>query len=107
MPSMTEITCKCGCGRKKMVRTADVKRGWGKYYSKSCKAKAQEKRTGQCAKYYHGKNNYKGSGVSKETFKHYQQQHGGIPEFDRNGDYVGFQDGGFSNEEHDCNKDWP
>ncbi|MEH6784731.1 MAG: hypothetical protein V7688_12680 [Alcanivorax jadensis] len=38
---MTEITCKCGCGRKKMVRTADVKRGWGLYYSKSCKAKKQ------------------------------------------------------------------
>lgn len=47
MSSMTEITCKCGCERKKMVRTADVKRGWGKYYSKSCKAKQQEKSTGQ------------------------------------------------------------
>jgi hypothetical protein len=30
-----------------MVRTADVKRGWGKYFSKSCKAKEQEQRTGQ------------------------------------------------------------
>ena len=49
MASMIEITCKCGCGRKKMVRTADVARGWGKYYSKSCKAKAQERRTGQHA----------------------------------------------------------
>jgi hypothetical protein len=38
---MTEITCKCGCGKKKMVRTADVKRGWGLFYSKSCKAKKQ------------------------------------------------------------------
>lgn len=47
MPSMTEITCACGCGRKKEVRTADVKRGWGRYYSKSCKAKAQTKRTGR------------------------------------------------------------
>ncbi|MCK5606735.1 hypothetical protein KAR91_32835 [Candidatus Pacearchaeota archaeon] len=47
MASMKEITCKCGCGRKKMVRTADIKRGWGKYYSKSCKAKAQERKTGQ------------------------------------------------------------
>ncbi len=33
--------------KKKMVRTADVKRGWGKFYSKSCKAIHQEKRTGQ------------------------------------------------------------
>lgn len=47
MSTMTGIVCKCGCGRKKFVRTADVKRGWGKYFSKSCKAKDQEKRTGQ------------------------------------------------------------
>lgn len=46
MASMTEITCRCGCGRKKMVRTADVKRGWGKYFSKSCKARHQTRRTG-------------------------------------------------------------
>ncbi|MCP5006884.1 MAG: hypothetical protein GY941_23500 [Planctomycetes bacterium] len=26
-----------------MVRTADVKRGWGKFYSKSCKAKFQNR----------------------------------------------------------------
>lgn len=26
-----------------MIRTADVKRGWGKFYSKSCKAKLQDK----------------------------------------------------------------
>lgn len=43
MPSMTEITCACGCGRKKEVRVADVKRGWGKYFSKSCKAIAQNR----------------------------------------------------------------
>ena len=36
-----EITCACGCGRKKMVRTADIKRGWGKYFSKRCKARHQ------------------------------------------------------------------
>ena len=48
---MVKITCACGCGRTKMVREADIKRGWGKYYSKSCKAKAQEKRTGQYKNY--------------------------------------------------------
>ncbi len=48
---MQEITRKCGCGMKKMVRTADVKRGWGKFYSKSCKARFQERRTGQHRKY--------------------------------------------------------
>jgi hypothetical protein len=52
MASMKEITCKCGCGRKKMVRTADVNRGWGKFFDKSCKAKHQERRTGQCSDYY-------------------------------------------------------
>lgn len=51
MASMVEIVCKCGCGRKRMVRTADVKRGWGKFFSKSCKAKHQENRTGQYKKY--------------------------------------------------------
>jgi hypothetical protein len=29
MASMTEIICKCEFGRKKIVRTADVNRGWG------------------------------------------------------------------------------
>lgn len=51
---MREITCACGCGRKKQVRVADIKRGWGKYYSKSCKAKAQERRTGQMSAYLRG-----------------------------------------------------
>jgi len=41
MATTTIITCKCGCGRKKEVRTADLKRGWGLFYSKSCKAKHQ------------------------------------------------------------------
>ena len=54
MASMVEITCKCGCGRKKMVRTADVKRGWGLYFNKSCKAKKQERDTGQCRAYLRG-----------------------------------------------------
>lgn len=51
MASVQEITCKCGCGRKRLVRTADVKRGWGKFFDKSCKARWQEKRTGQYAEF--------------------------------------------------------
>lgn len=82
MASMVEITCACGCGRKKMVRTADVKRGWGKFYSKSCKAKEQERRTGQYR-------NFMGSGVDKKTYVKYQQEHGGYPQFDRNGNFEG------------------
>lgn len=50
MPAMTEVTCKW-CKTPFMARTADVKRGWGKFCSKSCKANQQEKRTGQNARY--------------------------------------------------------
>lgn len=40
MPAMT--TVKCGkCKVDFQARTADVKRGWGKFCSKSCKAKKQ------------------------------------------------------------------
>ena len=37
----------CRCGTVFYPRAADVARGWGKFCSKSCKAKEQEKRTGQ------------------------------------------------------------
>ncbi len=47
MAKMVEITCKCGCGRKRMVRQVDINRGWGIYFSKSCKATHQERKTGQ------------------------------------------------------------
>lgn len=42
MSEKVEITCKCGCGRKKQVKRADIDRGWGLFYSKSCKANYQE-----------------------------------------------------------------
>ena len=94
--SMIERTCACGCGKKFMAREADVRRGWGKYATKSCKATAQERRT-------HQHRNYMRSGVTRETFLHHANEYGGNPQF-HNGEYVGFT-GGFSNEEHDCNKD--
>jgi len=50
MAKMVEVKCK-NCRKKFEARSADVKRGWGKFCSKSCKAKEQEKRTGQYAKY--------------------------------------------------------
>lgn len=41
-------TYKCAnCGNPFEARTADRKRGWARYCSKSCKASKQEKRTGQ------------------------------------------------------------
>ena len=75
MASMTEITCKCGCSRKRMVRTADVRRGWGKFYDKSCKARFQSK-SGGSADYY--------------RYKKYQREFGGNPQFSRSGEYEGF-----------------
>ena len=44
MPSYT-----CHCGKSFTARTADRKRGWARFCSKSCKAKEQESRTGQYA----------------------------------------------------------
>lgn len=48
MASMTQRTCKT-CKKPFQARTADVKRGWARYCSKSCKAIKQEQRTGQFA----------------------------------------------------------
>lgn len=48
-----EVNRRCRCGSEFEARVADVKRGWAKFCSKSCKAKEQEKRTGQYADYKH------------------------------------------------------
>jgi len=48
-----EVKCK-GCRTVFLARVADRKRGWGKYCSKSCKAKVQEGRTGQYARWLAG-----------------------------------------------------
>jgi hypothetical protein len=50
---MSLIERKCQrCQKPFMARTADVKRGWAKFCSKSCKAKKQEARTGQYRAYF-------------------------------------------------------
>ena len=48
-----DVKCKRGCGVVFPARVADVKRGWGTFASKSCKAKYQEKRTGQYSAHIH------------------------------------------------------
>lgn len=48
--------CKC-CQKTFTAREADVKRGWAKFCSKSCKAIEQEGRTGQFANYLNGISN--------------------------------------------------
>lgn len=50
MPSMIEVKC-ISCKKPFMARTADRKRGWGKFCSKSCKAVKQEQKTGQMSDY--------------------------------------------------------
>jgi hypothetical protein len=44
------VACKC-CGNRFEARVADINRGWGKFCSKTCKAKEQERRTGQYRSY--------------------------------------------------------
>jgi hypothetical protein len=52
MASMVEVICgNKSCRKKFQARTADVKRGWGKFCCKSCKAQEQETRTGQYKSY--------------------------------------------------------
>jgi endogenous inhibitor of DNA gyrase (YacG/DUF329 family) len=46
--SMTTVNCKW-CKNNFQARSADVKRGWGIFCSKQCKAMEQESRTGQYA----------------------------------------------------------
>lgn len=94
-----DVKCACGCGTVFTARVADRKRGWGKYSSKSCKARTQEKRTHQHAI---RTRNFNGSGVSRETYIYYKQEYGGDPQFDHHGEYVGFCG---HDHEHDCNKD--
>ena len=46
------VARKCeGCGVVFHPRVADVRRGWGRFHSKRCKAIKQEQRTGQFAEY--------------------------------------------------------
>lgn len=46
------VEVNCGrCGKIFTARVVDRKRGWAKFCSKSCKASAQESRTGQHYKY--------------------------------------------------------
>lgn len=52
MASMTTVTCvNRTCGKLFQARTADIKRGWGKFCDKSCKATVQERRTHQHAQF--------------------------------------------------------
>lgn len=80
-PRMVDRICaNRSCRKQFQARAADVKRGWGRFCCKSCKAIAQEARTGQYANY-----------INRPMHDHDE------PLF--TGAHL------FSNEEHDCNKD--
>ena len=82
VPQPKMVECKCRwCRSPFMARAVDVKRGWGLFCSKSCKAMRQEKRTGQYTTYQDRRND---DGHYGGEFTNAHQ---------------------FSNEEHDCNKD--
>ena len=64
MAATVQRKCKNkSCGALFTARTADVKRGWALFCSKSCKAVRQEARTGQYREYQERVNSDSGSGV--------------------------------------------
>ncbi len=79
---MTSVICKNKqCKKVFQARTADVKRGWGKFCCKSCKAIEQENRTGQYKKYCNNvitkqlKSNHQGE--TEEFFANYSNEDDG------------------------------
>lgn len=63
---ITRICANPRCCASFETTTANVKRGWGKFCSKSCKATVQEKRTNQYA-------NYRKFGAESERDKIHRQ----------------------------------
>lgn len=53
MASTAEYKCQC-CKEPFIARTADRKRGWARFCSKTCKAVKQEAKKGQYAAYTSG-----------------------------------------------------
>lgn len=42
--AMVDRICSCGCGTQFKARSADVKRGWGRFSSKACAAKFKDQK---------------------------------------------------------------
>lgn len=99
----TMVECKCAnrsCGATFIARTADRKRGWARFCSKSCKAVQQERRTGQ-----HAMRQRVMDANGGKTPGDFAREFGGIPQFDRHGRYEGFLAGGFDNTAHQNDED--
>ncbi len=90
-----QVEVKCGrCRKPFMARVADRKRGWGKFCSKTCKAVKQEQRTGQYADRLHRPDKTEHRlhpFVDNATYLEHQREFGGMPQFDRNGNFDGIQ----------------
>lgn len=70
MTAMVERKCKC-CKKVFSARAADVKRGWGLYCSKRCKAVVQERKNGQHRAYLQGRGV---SNLHPERLKDYDKE---------------------------------
>lgn len=92
------IRRKCACCKTEFsAREADVRRGWGRFCSKSCKAKKQEARTGQYADYLHRKNRRSDGYADHDEGKPFAMSHeelsfGGYGDSD---EFTPFHDGKF------------
>jgi len=125
MPSMTTVKCNSPkCKKEFEARTADVKRGWGKFCSKSCKAYKQTCATGITGPDYraagktvhamrsgsYAKSKFKNKRfhpyVSNETYLKYANEYGGTPLFSRSGEYVGMIPEPFDNSTDCQNSDY-
>jgi hypothetical protein len=67
---------------------------------KGAKRKSPDKRVQKPSPHYLA--NYLGSGVHRDTYMHYQDQYGGVPQFNHKGEYEGFCG---TDPDHDCNDD--
>ena len=81
---LIERSCKW-CGKLFMAKRADVKRGWAKCCSKSCSASFREKKLDRFGFRSGGGGTFESRFHEAETFSDAHL---------------------FSNEEHDCNKDF-
>ncbi len=125
--TITMVAMVCRCGTNYDATQADLNRGWGRSCDKSCAAKRRDF-GGKAAKRLDGKplkmtqsfkgakrktpdkrvqtpynkQNYLGSGVDRDTFMYYKDQYGGMPQFNRKGEYEGFCG---TDPDHDCNKE--
>lgn len=90
-----KFNCEC-CKKEFQARAADRKRGWARFCSKSCKAKEQERRTGQ----YGRRNEEIRAANGGRSPRDFQREYGGIPVFNNQFEYEGFFAGPFDNTEH-------